>query len=151
MSIWGTIIAALGWKKEYLQTLDPVELYYIYFWVKKRETDFTNSLGEMLGTHWSADALRSLAFGSKDSGKPSDDAFIPLAIAINPELIKTLKEMGKKARSAKAPPWAQDLKKEEALARSRGPQLKTLADYEPSKLTAYAERAMKSVKNFQGM
>jgi len=93
------------------------------------------ALGHILGTHWDEETLRRLhQSGGDDSAKT---VFVPLSIAVNPDLLKTLKEMSKSAKRKTMrdvpPPPVSDLK------------IKTLKDYEPSKLTDFAAKTMRGL------
>lgn len=116
-----------------------MEIYWIYYNIQKKEADFLEKLGSMLGTHWDEKTLLRIATRSESNDEVgTGNMFIPLALAINPDLLTVLKE----ARKPKSRLSTRDL----PIAPPKGTPPKTLADYEPSKLTEYASKVMRSLK-----
>jgi len=85
-----------------------MEIYWVYYNIQKKEADFIDKLGHLLGTHWDEETLLQIASsrGGKDDKPTKGDMFIPLALAINPELLTVLKEARKPKRKHTLPPGA---------------------------------------------
>jgi len=68
-------------------------LAFTAHWLQKRETDFFEHLGKILGVRWERSEAEAMFGQKKQSSKIPNETFIPLAAAINPQLIDTLKNI----------------------------------------------------------
>jgi hypothetical protein len=85
----GFIIARKDWSIEYINSLDNETLHFVAYWLTKKEKDFFEYLGSMLGTNWNKEKLRAL-FASGTGAQP-DEFLLPLAHLIAPNLKEILK------------------------------------------------------------
>jgi len=67
-------------------------LEFTAYWLQRREEDFFKTLSKILGVQWSRDDVKRMS-GDKQSSVIPEDAFIPLALGINPEILKGLQKM----------------------------------------------------------
>jgi hypothetical protein len=74
-----------------LSTNDEL-LEFTAYWLQRREEDFFKTLSKILGVAWSRDDVKKMS-EDKKSSVIAADAFIPLSMAINPEVLKGLQKM----------------------------------------------------------
>ena len=85
----GFILARKDWSIEYINSLDNETLHFVAYWLTKKEKDFFEYLGSMLGTNWNKEKIKAL-FAS-GTGTQSDEFLLPLAHLIAPNLKEMLK------------------------------------------------------------
>lgn len=72
-------------------------LRYTAHWLQKRESDTVDLAMRMLGVVWSREAVAKMA---DEKSAPPDEVFLPLSLAINPELSEQLREMFRVGKGA---------------------------------------------------
>lgn len=82
-------MARKDWSIEYLNSLDNETLQFVAYWLTKKEKDFFDYLGSMLGTNWNKEKLRNLF--SSGTGSNPDEFLLPLAYLLAPNLKEMLK------------------------------------------------------------
>ncbi len=66
-------------------------LEFTAHWLQKRDTDLLDSIAKMIGTVWTRDQVARMTEEGASAAAPKE-LFIPLAAAINPEIIDWLKK-----------------------------------------------------------
>lgn len=69
-------------------------LHYTAYWLAKKESDWFERLGHLLGTEWSREQVERLV-NPKQGATVPDKMFLPLSLAINPDLTEWLKQIFK--------------------------------------------------------
>jgi hypothetical protein len=84
----GYLMAATHYKFDELIKMDGEIRAFLFFWVKEVEEERLRSLNRFLGVNFTAGEIRTWAAKEGKGGafKDSDQIFIPLSIAIRPEL-----------------------------------------------------------------
>lgn len=72
-------------------------LRFTAHWLQKRESDVADLLMKLLGTAWSREDVTKMM---ETKSAPPDDIFLPLALAVNPELGEQLREMFRVGKGA---------------------------------------------------
>ena len=67
-------------------------LHYTAYWLAKREADWFEKLGNLLGTTWTREQVEKLVSTKKSAVIPGS-VFLPLSLAVNPDLTDWLKQM----------------------------------------------------------
>lgn len=67
-------------------------LRYTAYWLQRREEDFYRQICHILGVLWTRQDVKAMSAEKKTAALPNE-TFIPLAIGINPELVKGLQKM----------------------------------------------------------
>lgn len=67
-------------------------LHFTAHWLQKREDDWFKSLAKILGVLWTRQDVKAMT-GSKKSSVMPAEAFIPLSVGVNPEIVKGLQKM----------------------------------------------------------
>jgi len=114
LSAWGRVITYAGLlpTDERAQRLfrNPTALMFALHWNEKVNREKFDTLGEMLGTRWTRNMVDGLFaeadVGRKAGKKPLEEVFIPLAVAIEPELQEQVKKMFGQKFGRGAPEWA---------------------------------------------
>lgn len=68
--------------------MDPELRAFLFFWVRELQDDRMTALNRFLGVNFTAGEIRQWAakIDTKGAYKDSDNVFVPLSIAIRPEL-----------------------------------------------------------------
>jgi hypothetical protein len=72
-------------------------LRFTAHWLQKREADVSEMVMRLLGTSWSREEVQRMA---DNKSAPPDEVFLPLAMAVNPELGEQLREMFRVGKGA---------------------------------------------------
>lgn len=87
--------AKANFSKEEIQAMPQVVRSFLYFWCREIERERNQEFGRLLGAHFTAGEVRRWQTGSGDKGTYADEdvLFIPLSLAMKPELREGLTRM----------------------------------------------------------
>lgn len=73
------------WTPDTIAALDSDMLSFAYFWLKKTEDDWWDRMAKLLGLLWTSDDMPALR-GEGRTSKKSESVFLPLLLALKPEI-----------------------------------------------------------------
>lgn len=76
-----------------LMKLSPTVRAFLFFWVRENEREKNQEFGRMIGAHFTAGDIRAWGTGDKGIYRDEDPIFMPLSLALRPELREGLSRM----------------------------------------------------------
>lgn len=84
-----------GYTFDQIKQMDNLELSFVDHYQELQESKFLDRLGFILGVNWDPEQIQALAAapsGGAGGGESAAGIFIPLSVAINPQIVEYIKK-----------------------------------------------------------